>query len=315
MAKTPKPRKLKQDLMKGGTIAVGGIEGPTTVVTTPEGVRLGFRTASFGTRLGALLIDLMIMIAIPIVLVLVYFLLPLEHVNLDMAPDHPFRQLVNILIILTLFFARSGYFMFFEMGPRAATPGKRVMKIRVISHDGGHLTPAAVITRNALREVELFLPLTLSFQAMAGGGWLGLVAFLWALGLALLPLFNKAKARLGDFLGGTRVVHVPREALSFDLVEQAAVSSWLQFTPEQVAAYGEKELTVLEEVLRERRASTLQAVASRIKARIDWKGPKAEADMPSDESFLRAYYAALRAHLEGRMLMGRRRKDKFDPAT
>ncbi|ESQ79100.1 RDD family protein [Asticcacaulis sp. YBE204] len=305
-------KKPKQDLMKGGSVPQS--EGPTTSVTTPEGVRLSFRTASFGTRLGALLIDLIIMALIPVALILIFVLLPLEDLRITQ-PDHPFWQIMGVIFVLTLFFARTGYFMFFEMGPRAATPGKRVMKIRVISHDGGHLTPAAVITRNALREVELFLPLTLSVQAAAGGGWLGLIAFLWALGLALLPLFNKAKARLGDFLGGTRVVHVPREALSFDLVDQAAVSSWLVFTPEQVAAYGEKELGVLEEVLRERRASTMQAVAARIKARIDWTGPKAEADMPSDESFLRAYYAALRAHLEGRMLMGRRRKDKFDPTV
>lgn len=305
-------KKPKQDLMKGGSVPLS--TGPVTTVTTPEGVKLGFRTASFGTRLGALLIDLIIMALIPVVLVLIFVILPLENLEITQS-DHPFWQIMGIIFILTLFFARSGYFMFFEMGPRAATPGKRVMKIRVISHDGGHLTPAAVITRNALREVELFLPLTLAFQSAAGGGWLALVAFLWALGLALLPLFNKSKARLGDFLGGTRVVHVPREALSFDLVEQAAVSSWLAFTPEQVTAYGEKELGVLEEVLRERRASTMQAVASRIKARIGWVGPKTDADMPTDEAFLRAYYAALRAHLEGRMLMGRRRKDKFDPTV
>jgi hypothetical protein len=51
-------------------------------------------------------------------------------------------------------------------------------------------------------------------------------------------------------------------------------------------------------------------VAARIKARINWVDPK--NDPPGDETFLRAYYGALRAHLEAKMLLGRRRKDKHD---
>lgn len=304
----------RPDLMKGGAVALPSTEGPVTPVTTPEGVVLSFRTASFASRLAALVIDFLIIILAPVVLVILYILLPFEHLKFDnVKMDHPFIQALFILFVLIGFFLRSGYFMLFELGPRAATPGKRVMKIRVISHDGGHLTPSAVITRNALREVELYLPLTLALQASVNGGWVSLVALIWTLTLALLPLFNTSRARLGDFLGGTRVVHVPRERLSFDLAEQAPVTSpGLTFTPEQISVYGEKELGVLEEVLREKRATTLRAVADRIKARIGWIEPKIASDIPSDEAFLRAYYAALRAQLEGRMLLGRRRKDKFD---
>ncbi|UDF04911.1 RDD family protein [Asticcacaulis sp. AND118] len=304
----------KRDLMKGGAATLPPLQGPVTPVTTPEGVVLSFRTASFAARLGALVIDFLIIILAPVALVLLYFILPFEHLKLDGAKmDHPVIQAMMILFVLIGFFLRSGYFMFFELGPRAATPGKRLMKIRVISHDGGHLSPAGVITRNALREVELYLPMTLAFQASVVGGWLALVALLWTLILALLPLFNASRARLGDFLGGTRVVYVPREKLSFDLAEQVhATPSALIFTPEQISVYGEKELGVLEEVLRERRAPTMRAVADRIKTRIGWVTPKAVTEIPSDEAFLSAYYAALRAQLEGRMLMGRRRKDKFD---
>ncbi len=304
----------RPDLMKGGAVALPSTEGPVTPVTTPEGVVLSFRTASFASRLAALVIDFLIIILAPVVLVILYILLPFEHLKFDnVKMDHPFIQALIILFVLIGFFLRSGYFMLFELGPRAATPGKRIMKIRVISHDGGQLTPSAVITRNALREVELYLPLTLALQASVNGGWVSLVALIWTLTLALLPLFNTSRARLGDFLGGTRVVHVPRERLSFDLAEQAPVTSPdLTFTSEQISVYGEKELGVLEEVLREKRAPTLRAVADRIKTRIGWVEPKIASDIPSDEAFLRAYYAALRAQLEGRMLLGRRRKDKFD---
>lgn len=285
---------------------------PVTVVTTPEGVRLSFRSATFATRLGAFVIDLVIMALIPLVAFIIFAILPFEKIHMAQDYDHPVFQILIIILLLILFFARSGYFMFFEMGPRAATPGKRLLKIRVISHDGGHLTPSAVITRNALREVEFFLPLSLMFQVATGSGWLALTAFVWTVILALFPLFNRSKARLGDFLGGTRVVHMPKEVLSFDLVDEAAVAGAIIFTPEQIAVYGEKELGVLEDVLRERRPAMLKAVADKIKARIEWVEPKNPLDIPNDESFLRAYYAALRAHLESRMLLGRRRKDKFD---
>ena len=69
---------------------------------------------------------------------------------------------------------------------------------------------------------------------------------------------------------------------------------------------------MLEQVLRDRKASVMRAVADKIKARIKWQAPKNPADVPPDEAFLRAYYGALRAYLEGRMLLGRRRKDKSE---
>jgi len=287
-----------------------GMTGRTAVeVLTPEGVVLPFINASFGERVGALLLDWLFMILAPIVLFIVWIILPLEGVFAD-GKNKALGQVMMILVLFFMFFIRSGYFIFFEMGPRAATPGKRILKLRVISHDGGRLTPAAVFTRNALREVELYLPVTLIFTWSvnhSAGAWL---AFLWALGLLLLPLFNKQHARLGDFLAGTRVVHMPKAALSYDLADlEGDRNLGLHFTPDQLA-YGEMELTVLEQVLRERKSTVMKAVAVRIKARINWVDPK--NDPPTDEAFLRAYYGALRAHLEAKMLLGRRRKDKND---
>jgi hypothetical protein len=49
-------------------------------------------------------------------------------------------------------------------------------------------------------------------------------------------------------------------------------------------------------------------VAARIRLKIGWKASPDE----SDGDFLAAYYAALRGRLESRLLLGKRRKDKFD---
>jgi uncharacterized RDD family membrane protein YckC len=287
----------------------GEIGRTASEILTPEGVILPFINATFGERVGALLLDWLIMILAPVLVLIIWIILPLEGVFAD-GKHKALGSFVLIVGMFFLFFLRSGYFIFFEMGPRAATPGKRVMKLRVISHDGGRLTPAAVFTRNALREVELYLPVTLIFAWSANhsaGSWL---AFLWALALLLLPLFNRQHARLGDFLAGTRVVHMPKAALSYDLADlEGDRNLGLSFTPEQLA-YGEMELTVLEQVLRERKPAVMRAVAAKIKARINWVDPRNDA--PNDENFLRAYYGALRAHLEAKMLLGKRRKDKND---
>jgi uncharacterized RDD family membrane protein YckC len=280
-------------------------------ILTPEGVVLPFINASFGERVGAVLIDLLIMVLAPVLLVIAFIILPTRHL-LDDKHNRVALEILAIVAMFFWFFIRSGYFIFFEMGRRAATPGKRLMRLRVIAHDGGRLTPAAVFTRNAMREVELYIPLGLLLTNGGSAGTVGLLAFLWAVALLLLPLFNRQHARLGDFLAGTRVVHMPKAQLSYDLADlDGDRNLGLTFTREQLA-YGEMELGVLEQVLRDRKPSVMRAVADKIKARINWQAPKNPADIPPDEAFLRAYYGALRAYLEGRMLLGKRRKDKSE---
>ncbi len=312
MAKSePKKAAPKRDLM--GDAPYGEYGRTATEILTPEGVVLPFINASFGERLGALIIDILIATLTPALVFIIFIALPMEKIIGDKS-NQAAASILQIMWLALSFFLRSGYFIFFEMGPKAATPGKRFVKLRVISHDGGRLTPAAVFTRNALREVELYIPITLVVLAMISQNALGWLAGLWALALMLLPLFNRQHARLGDFLAGTRVVHMPKAKLSYDLADLEGDRAFgLTFTPEQLA-YGEMELQVLEQVLRERKPAVMKAVADKIKARIGWEGPKNPDDMPTDENFLRAYYSALRAWLEGKMLLGKRRKDKYDPA-
>ena len=79
----------------------------------------------------------------------------------------------------------------------------------------------------------------------------------------------------------------------------------ITFTDAQLDVYGVYELQVLEDVLRRADASAMETVAQRIRHKIRWE----RRDEPP-EPFLRAFYAALRARLEQRLLLGKRKADK-----
>ena len=224
------------------------------------------------------------------------------------------NEMVAVIWLLGLFLFRNGYFLAFEMSARAAPPGKRAMGLRVASREGGRLRLEAIITRNVMRELELFLPLSamLAVPLSGGGGnvdgWIYVLGLVWCAVFVFLPLFNADKLRAGDLVAGTWVLRTPKQKLLRDMADDnAAHQPNLVFTPAQLDAYGIKELQVLEQVLRTRDKPTVRAVADRIAGKIGFTRGDA-----NDLEFLRAYYHAIRGRLESRLLMGKRRKDKFD---
>ncbi|TIU19658.1 MAG: RDD family protein, partial [Mesorhizobium sp.] len=82
------------------------------------------------------------------------------------------------------------------------------------------LTLDQVIARNLMREIEVFLPL--SILAARGGAGVAdtlstIFGLVWALLFSLFPLFNRDRLRIGDLLAGTWVVEAPKVALVEDL--------------------------------------------------------------------------------------------------
>jgi uncharacterized RDD family membrane protein YckC len=292
--------------------------GPTEQrrFVTPEGVDLRLRIGTGGERAAAFLLDGVILVVVLVIFTIaaIYAFNLMGAVQGGGKAKDSLNSVTAVIWLLGFFALRNGYFIAFELTPRAATPGKRIMGLRVAARDGGRLTSEAVFARNAMREIEFFLPLSILLSSSVGlvnpvGGWLVLLGLLWTGGFALFPLFNRDRLRIGDFVAGTWVVKSPRERLSIDLLDaQEAAAGQYVFTPEQASAYGIKELHVLEDVLRRKDKKTLAAVADRIRAKIAWRPREGE----TDTAFLAAYYGALRGRLETQLLFGRRRKDKFD---
>ena len=251
---------------------------------TPEGIDLGVRVGSGGARAGAFLIDIGILAAL---------LAALTAIALFAAVGTKGGGAMAAFAIWTLgFFAlRNGYFLLFELGPRAATPGKRLLKLRVASRDGARLTAEAVFARNVFREAELFLPLTFLATSAAQEGW--------AIGLA------------GDLVAGTWVVQAPRPLLLRDLAASGEhLADRISFSPEELSLYGETELEVLDTVIRRRDRKVMREVAARIRGRLGRPPAPEERDL----DFLEAFYAAQRLQLETGLLLGRRRLRRVDPA-
>ena len=276
----------------------------TRAFVTPEGVDLRLQIGDGGQRAAAFFIDTVIIMAALVALTLLAVATGIT------SGGQTGMEIAAIIWLLVAFLLRNFYFTAFELSAAAATPGKRLLGLRVAARDGGRLRAEAVLVRNAMRELEVFMPLSvIMVRAQEGGGqaWMFLAALAWVGIFALFPLFNRDRLRIGDLVGGTWVVRTPRQRLARDMaVEGSERLVRYSFTPQQLDAYGEKELHVLEDVIRRRDRRTVRAVAERISAKIGWT---ASPDQ-DDYDFLSAYYAALRGRLEGRLLMGRRRRDK-----
>ena len=280
---------------------------------TPEGVELRFALAPLFSRAVALFLDLLLVTGATVVIgIASWALLP--------GASGWAVSLIGIFVI------RHGYFAWFETHFNGATPGKLALGIRVISRDGGRLTMPAVLARNLMRDVEMFLPLVAIFapDQLIGQspGWMTLPALGWVAIHALLPLTTRERTRSGDLVGGTVVISVPSPRLLDDTAARVtaphlavgAAQQPLVFSSHQLSYYGEHELETLVTLLRQAdwgqaSAYDLAVIAATIARKVEYLGPEAATN---PERFLRAFYKQQRAALEKKLLLGKRKASKYD---
>ncbi|AKM06106.1 RDD family protein [Pelagerythrobacter marensis] len=284
-------------------------------VVTPEGIALPFTVASRSARAGALILDLVIMFVVGLGVTLALVWIAGGLFRGEFAEMSGASEFLAVFWILFWFLLWNGYFMILEMGPRGATLGKRAAGIRVAARGGGRLTPEAVVARNLLRDIELFLPLIFLLNAPSGAmGMAGLAAAAWFLIFVLFPCFNRDALRAGDLIAGTWVVEAPRAKLAGALSAEGAAregasavtGAEYRFGDAELSIYGTYELQTLERVLRDDKPETLASVHEAICRKIGWNPGHGD-----ERAFLEAFYSQLRARLEGDMRFGKRKADKF----
>jgi uncharacterized RDD family membrane protein YckC len=152
-------------------------------IDTPEQVELEFAVAGLGSRFIAVLLDMLIQTGFFMVFGLLATFLFGAMVNRSSVLGKWFIAAFIALNFLLIW----GYYSLFEAYWRGQTPGKHIMKLRVIKDSGRQITLFEALSRNLLRIVD-YLP---AFYLT------GVIAM----------LCTKRNQRLGDLVAGTIVVH------------------------------------------------------------------------------------------------------------
>jgi len=185
----------------------------TIRVRTTQNVFIEHPIASLGDRMLAYLIDALILTAYNF---LCFFILE----------EYTFSTTVSVLIISVPFLL---YHPVFEILMNGQSPGKRQMRIKVVSLDGSSPTIGAYLMRWLFRLVEVF-------------------ALLGALAIVTIAASGKGQ-RLGDVAAGTSVVKLVRqEATSSDTVFASAEEGYEPSFP-QAAQLNDHDLSTIYEAL------------------------------------------------------------------
>ena len=152
------------------------------VIETPERVELHYVLANIGNRFLAAAIDHLIQtVAMVIVLVVAG---ALSSWRLFSSMD-VWAAAITVLVVFAIYW---GYFVAFETLWSGQTPGKRIMRLRVVREDGRPVRFFEVFVRNLLR-------LAIDLQPLPS----------YAIGVVSI-IFSERSKRVGDFVAGTVVV-------------------------------------------------------------------------------------------------------------
>jgi uncharacterized RDD family membrane protein YckC len=270
-------------------------------IETPEQIGIEFEVAGLGSRFLAALVDLLCMLvfligALALAISAMGGRRPLEQISDNMAKSETVTKGLGasgtILILLSVFLVQWGYYIICEMLMNGASPGKRVMGLRVIRDDGTPLGFAQSLLRNLVRIVD-FLP--------------------WGYGVGLVAVFVSSRSqRLGDLAAGTLVTRLdPLPVAPAVPAALPATGPWALVAP---PAPGAALLTPAERALvrqfveriptlvSQSRADLARAIARPLRARLGAAdpvpgafaaAPGSDADVTPEQAWLVALDAAI----------------------
>jgi uncharacterized RDD family membrane protein YckC len=276
-------------------IAQPGI-GDQLSIATPELVAIEFPLAGIGSRFVAVLLDYLLQAAAVIILTIIFALL-LSGTSggggaRSAAADNLSTKWAIAIVIAIPFLLEWAYFALFEAFWHGQTPGKRIMKIRVIQQTGRPVSLFESLGRNLVRIVD-WLP---SFYV-----------------IGVISMFvTKRQQRLGDLIAGTLVVHerpleAPLESIGSSRTFTSAVFQPSAVAPpprvsqlptDAVARLTMADLQTLEHYLSRRLdvpMETRAMLAARISQNISQKMNCAVPDGMNQEAFLEEAAYALRS--------------------
>ena len=214
-------------------------------IETPEQIPLEFPLAGIGSRFLAIALDMLVqMLGWLLLILLAELLLPAAARLMPRAWTWG-----AAIMLLTAFVLYAGYYALFEIFWNGQTPGKRLVRIRVIGDSGRPITVYEAVVRNLLRVVDQFPGLYV---------------------VGIIAVFVTARnQRLGDVVAGTVVVHekAMQEVQPDFAAGTAAASAGPQISSD--------ELELIERFLQRRydlspevRQQSAEQIAARLRARL-----------------------------------------------
>lgn len=239
-------------------------------IQTPEQTLLDFPLAGIGSRFLAMALDTLIQsLIITTFAIFALLLLAFEGISSQTA-----GVWIGAVAILVLFIIYTGYFAFFEAIWNGQTPGKRLLKLRVIQESGRPINPYQSIARNLMRLVDS-LP------------------FLYGVG-CLTVLLNRQNKRLGDFVAGTVVVlEKPLATVDPDWGSPRPQTTGSPYLHHDLHLLADGEFDLVENFLQRRsyldlvvRQRVAKEIAARIRSKLQLSSASDENLLSSDEQFL-----------------------------
>ncbi|HWG17086.1 MAG TPA: RDD family protein [Acidobacteriaceae bacterium] len=273
--------------------------GDQLSIATPELVAIEFPLAGLGSRFVAVLLDYLLQAAVVIILTIVFLVLlsglssrAVGGTGASAAGGDLSTKWTIAILIAIPFLLEWAYFALFEAFWHGQTPGKRIMKIRVIQQTGRPVSLFESLGRNLVRIIDM-LPTA------------------YAIGVICM-FITKSQQRLGDLIAGTLVVHerpleAPLESIGSSRtftsgVFQPAVAAppprVSQLPTDAVARLTMADLQTLEHYLARRLdvpMETRAMLAARISQNIAQKMNYAIPDGMHQEAFLEEAAYALRS--------------------
>jgi uncharacterized RDD family membrane protein YckC len=261
-------------------------------IDTPELVAIELHVAGIGSRLLAILLDYLIQGAAVFLVLLILLLLSLGPGQAGRAESAAALGKWVIAIILFIpFLLHWGYFTLFEAFWHGQTPGKRVVRLRVIQQTGRPIGLFAAMIRNLIRAIDA-LPA------------------LYLVG-AIAVFFSRRQQRLGDLVAGTLVIHAPQAdtpilpasnnrtftAAAFPGVVAPPAPQPSLFAADALGRLNEADLQVIESFLARRLDLPLPVRADLAKRLVGRATARTQTERPpevSDETLLENLATSLR---------------------
>lgn len=224
-------------------------------INTTQNVKLNFEIASLFSRGLAFLIDTIFKLLYGLLIVyLLKELLAQYVIRLDLWGEYA----LWILFLLPVFF----YSLIFESAMQGTTPGKKLMKIKVIKIDGYEATFIDYLIRWIFRLVDVLI----------GGG---------VIGLLVIMLGSKGQ-RLGDVVAGTAVISLKETHRLASTIYQELETEYIPVYP-QVLQLSDNDIRIIKQVIQDFRTTENYKLLDQLAVKIEQTlGVKRKTDSQLD---------------------------------